>query len=378
VAWADRNVVRGPEGAATLTEGFLDTGVPIAGPGAPLVSEFGLMELIATLERSPEGGRAYVGRIIECAWRLPSVYAAVLEGRCSTWRAERVADLTRALSRDAAAHVDTHIGFTLGTCTWAQVERLVAKAITLHDPDLAETRRQDAADHRHLDIDLNHIDNGLVHIDGCLDAGDGADLDHAVGRRAHLLSKLGHDGSLDVRRAVAVGELARADLALDLETVDEATGEVTVASPGRKAVLHVHISDTALAGGAPVGRWEDRQVPISTAQIREWLATPGTSVVVKPVIDLGDHVPVDSYEIPDRLKERVRLRDHHCRYPWCGRRAVNCDIDHAQPHANGGTTCPCNLVPACRSHHRAKTHSEWRYTIINPGMNRHGFDAAPV
>jgi hypothetical protein len=90
-------------------------------------------------------------------------------------------------------------------------------------------------------------------------------------------------------------------------------------------------------------------------------------VVVKPVIDLADHVPVDSYEIPDRLKERVRLRDHDCRYPWCGRRAVNCDIDHAQPHADGGATCPCNLVPACRSHHRAKTHSEWRYAVIDPG-----------
>ena len=30
-----------------------------------------------------------------------------------------------------------------------------------------------------------------------------------------------------------------------------------------------------------------------------------------------------------------------------------CDIDHAQPHAAGGVTCPCNLVPLCRRHHRA-------------------------
>ena len=77
VAWAGDHVVSGPQGAATITEGYLDTGVPIAGPGAPLVSEFALMELVAVLGRTPDGGKAYVGRIIECAWRLPNVYDAV-------------------------------------------------------------------------------------------------------------------------------------------------------------------------------------------------------------------------------------------------------------------------------------------------------------
>ena len=36
VAWADQNVVETLEGAATLVDGVIDTGVPIAGPGAPL------------------------------------------------------------------------------------------------------------------------------------------------------------------------------------------------------------------------------------------------------------------------------------------------------------------------------------------------------
>ncbi|WP_168798424.1 HNH endonuclease signature motif containing protein, partial [Nocardioides sp.] len=373
------HVVDGPAGAATLTAGFLDTGIPIAGPGAPLVSEFGLMELIATLERSPDGGRAYVGRVIECAWRLPGIYAAVLDGRCSTYRAEQVADLTRPLSRHAAAHVDGRLRGFVGTCTFAQIQRLVTEAISLHDPDLAEARRADAADGRRFDVDLDQLHavdaHGLVHVDGLLDAADGADLDTAIRRRAVLLGKLGHHGTLDVRRAVAVGELARNDLTLDLEVVDEETGEVTVAAAGRRAVLHIHLADTAIthtstdaaAGGAPVGRWEDRQTPISVEQIREWLQTPGTSITVKPVIDLADHVPVDSYEIPDRLRERVRLRDHTCRYPWCPRQATRCDLDHARPHTRGGVTCPCNLVPLCRRHHRAKTHSAWRYAVIDPG-----------
>ncbi|MFD1250667.1 HNH endonuclease, partial [Nocardioides ginsengisoli] len=63
--------------------------------------------------------------------------------------------------------------------------------------------------------------------------------------------------------------------------------------------------------------------------------------------------------------------------PRCGRKAKTCDLDHAKPHRKGGPTCPCNLVPLCRRHHRAKTHSRWRYKVTKPGTytwtSPHGF-----
>ena len=47
---------------------------------------------------------------------------------------------------------------------------------------------------------------------------------------------------------------------------------------------------------------------------------------------------------------------------------------HGQLHAQGGVTCPCNLAPICRPHHRAKTHAKrpdgspaWSYVTITPG-----------
>ncbi|WP_225869048.1 HNH endonuclease signature motif containing protein, partial [Nocardioides sp. Root79] len=57
-----------------------------------------------------------------------------------------------------------------------------------------------------------------------------------------------------------------------------------------------------------------------------------------------------------------------CRFPHCTRPAKRCDLDHATPHNKGGPTCPCNLVPLCRRHHRAKTHSAWDYVITSPGQ----------
>ncbi|HWI43064.1 MAG TPA: HNH endonuclease [Nocardioides sp.] len=370
ISWADANVVEVPGDAACLTvDGFLDRGIPIAGAGAPLVSEFGLMELIATLERSPDGGRAYVGQVIETAWRLPKINAQVLAGRCPTWRAAQVAELTRPLSAQAAAWVDAQLAFLVGRCTWAQVGRLVEEAIARFDPELAEAERQAAADQRHFDIDTGDVGiNGLVTVTGLLDAADATDLDEAIGRRARLMGRLGHDGSMDVRRSEAVGEMARQDLTLDLEVMDEETGEISIASPGRKAEVHVHLTDATLKGeqGGAIGRNEATNTPVLAEQIRQWLQTCGT-VIVRPVIDLADHVPVDSYEIPDRLRRQVELRDHHCKFPGCTRRASACDLDHATPHGRGGPTCPCNLVPLCRRHHRAKTHSAWRYAVIEPG-----------
>ncbi|WP_344777618.1 HNH endonuclease signature motif containing protein [Nocardioides panacisoli] len=379
VAWADANTTDCTEGAATITDGFLDTGVPIAGPGAPLVSEFGLMELVAVLGRSPDGGRDYVGRVIELGWRLQRTFAAVLDGRCAAWRAERLADLTRQLSADAAEFVDRHIAPVIATCTWAQIERLGEEAIIRFDPELAEKRRREAAEERHFDINLREVDSsGLVTVEGVLDAADGIDLNTAIGRRANLLGKLGSEDTLDLRRSNAAGELARQDLTLDLEVTDPQTGEVVRTVPGRKVELHAHLTDTAiralaatglgaLPAHAAVGRLANAQTPISPFQIREWVNQPNTTVIVRPVIDLADHLPVGSYEIPDRLKTRVRLRDPHCVFAHCGRPAEACDLDHAKEHTKGGSTCPCNLVPLCRRHHRAKTLSLWRYVIVEPG-----------
>ncbi|KAB2812552.1 HNH endonuclease [Pimelobacter simplex] len=358
VEWAAGNVVVGSEGAATIRDGFVDTGLPIAGEGAPLVSEFALMELIAVLGRSPDGGRVYVGRVLECAWRLPQVYASVVAGRLAPWRAERIAEATRPLCPAAAAFVDRQL-FNATGVGWAQLERLIAEAVIRFDPERYEAERQAASDHRYVEICAPDT-NGLVSIDGLLDAADGADLDDAIRRRATLLGRLGNEASLDVRRSQALGDLARNDLTLDLGPDG---------APARRAVLNVHITDATLVGANPVGRWD--QQPVSAEQIREWLSQPGTgtttSITVRPVIDLAGHVPVTAYEIPDRHRQQVDLRDHTCRFPHCNRPATRCDLDHATPHHRGGPTCPCNLVPLCRRHHRAKTHSQWRYQVTKIG-----------
>ena len=132
----------------------------------------------------------------------------------------------------------------------------------------------------------------------------------------------------------------------------------------RQTVVHVHLSPDG-----PFARVEARGRRLVTAdQVREWLHTPLTQVVIKPVIDLTQHLHVDQYEVPDRLADQAAERDLTCVFPWCSRPAKDCDDDHVIPYSAGGPTASDNLAPLCRRHHRLKTHhSGWSYTVLEPG-----------
>ncbi len=133
----------------------------------------------------------------------------------------------------------------------------------------------------------------------------------------------------------------------------------------------MHLSEAAITGSThgelDLARVENHHRGVTADQVKAWCANPETHVVVKPVIDLAEHIRVDAYEIPDRLREQTELRDDSCVFPWCTRPARACDCDHVIAYAEGGTTCSCDLAPLCRRHHRLKTHSTWTYTVLEPG-----------
>ena len=88
---------------------------------------------------------------------------------------------------------------------------------------------------------------------------------------------------------------------------------------------------------------------------------------MRPVLDLAGDQPVDSYEIPDRIRRQVTLRDHHCGFPYCTKPSARCDLDHVKPYAHGGATTAGDLAPASRGHHRMKTAGRAHYRVLRPG-----------
>jgi hypothetical protein len=126
-------------------------------------------------------------------------------------------------------------------------------------------------------------------------------------------------------------------------------------------VLYLHLSDKTLATGEGVVRVEGAG-PFLAAQLAE-LVGHG-QIIVKPVIDLNDRVSVDSYEIPDRIRERVKLMDPVEQFPYgTAETTFGTDLDHIEPYRSDGPpgqTNTDNLAPASRFHHRVKTLAHWQ------------------
>jgi len=353
VDWAAMHSADSIEDAAC----FGETPVPVAGPGAPLVAEFSIHEFATAIGLPTEVGKAYVGEAVELRHRLPRMWRRVERGDLQAWRARRIARTTMCLSPEAAAFVDARIAAFAHRIRPSAVDRLLDEAIARYMPEEASARAEQAAEHRHFDIHTHGAgldSRGVVDVTGTLDLADALDLDAAVTQIASGLKACGSEQSLDVRRAQAVGELARRQLAFDFQPKRGTTD--------KQVLLHVHVRADDTGGIEPVTHLDS--LPLMLEQVKQWCRDG--HVTVKPVIDLNARLTTDAYEIPDRIRQQVLLINPTCVFPYCGRKSRGLDLDHVIPWPIGPTATD-NLAPLCRSHHRAKTFGHWTYRVVTPG-----------
>jgi hypothetical protein len=268
----------------------------------------------------------------------------------------------------------------------------VDEAIARFMPEHAAKERERAAEQRYFSIDHDQVSfAGTSRVHGELDLADALDLEDAVQRGAEQLKVLGNEETLDVRRSLAVGMLARGQQALEFDETGVSAGSTTSGSGFearfartsttgvRDVVLYVHLSEDALRSGDPdAPAWVENAGGqlVTAGQVAQWCGvsagstTQAAKVTVKPVVDLNQPLSSAGYQPSAAVVEHVRLRDRTCVHPWCQRPARSCDLDHIVPWDPDGppgqTTTP-NLALLCRRHHRLKTHGGWTYTMIQPG-----------
>ena len=79
VIWAEQHPPESIDEAATWLAGHgADTGIPLAGEGAPLVAEFCVAEFALAIGRSTDSGRAMIAHAVETKYRLPKTWARVV------------------------------------------------------------------------------------------------------------------------------------------------------------------------------------------------------------------------------------------------------------------------------------------------------------
>ncbi len=391
--------------------------VQLGGEGTPKVRELCLAELGIAREVHTLAARALVADVLDLQHRLPMVWAVVQDLAMEAWVARKVASATRALDAEQAAWVDAQLATRLADLspgrllTW--LEALVIEADTAaYDERLRKARQE-----RHVSLGRTD-EHGLRNVIARIAAGDAAFIDATVDRVADILAAHPEHRSADLPedpnrgqlRAEAFAWLGRPAqlmqlLAAHLEQPDaEVPGDAENADPpaipsaavtpdpaalasfvkgftaadltrlGPQVSLFVHLHEDTLLGAegaSPVARIEG----IGPVLLRHLASLLGHArITVTPVIDCRESVAVDCYELPERVRTRVRLRSPAEAFPrtatitGVGRRRV--DLDHPtpyQPQGPPGQTGDHNAAPLTRSRHRAKTHLGYRVIQLSPG-----------
>jgi hypothetical protein len=166
---------------------------------------------------------------------------------------------------------------------------------------------------------------------GCLDLADAAALESTLDRIAATLAELGDTNELDIRRATALGILADPSRAQRLLEEGTDTGSTTTTT------VVLHLSDASLADAALVGR-VDGHGPLSR---ETWCELLGHGrITIRPVVDLNAITPVDSYEIPDRIRTAVTMRSPVDMFPYGTQPSRHLDLDHTIPYDHSGGRPP--------------------------------------
>ena len=371
-----------------------EQGRQLGGHGTPEVLEFAAAELGAQMETTAGSARALMADALDLRHRLPELWQLICVCRVASWRARKVAQATRHLSRDSAMHVDAAVAGLICTLPWHRFETLLTAKIIEADPRAAEERAKIWEAERFVRAGRTG-QSGLKLLIARANAGDVIWFMATLNRIAEILRLQGDLEPADVRRSKAIGILARPALALqllwdfrneqrpaaepqqpcepidneanppfessaapppaepiatanlaDTESRQEAPDSALIIRPSgvdqRKlrpqVMLHIHLSHEALlaatadatALGGGVGRLEGVG-PVTLGHVRRFLADTDCDVQVQPVIDPQDATPVDGYEIPRRIREAMFLRMPASCFPYAGG-SHRMDLDHTKPY----------------------------------------------
>ena len=258
------------------------------------------------------------------------------------------------IDQTACGVVDRHCVVALALQPWSRVRGRIEGWILLADPAAAAEREAKAALARRVEVGA--VKAGHCDLWGRLDAADGIALDHAL---TSIAKTLPTDHDLDVRRAAAVGVLAR-----------QALGQAELP---RAAEVIVHLDATPTADGADLA---------DAAQVQGWGAVltdrlghvlAGCQVTVRPLLDARSMAPTDAYELPASMRRVLEGRWPADAFPHGSRASASCQADHtaAFDHdapAGHGQTHPDLMAPLSPFAHRVKTHGGWGCAQPEPGL----------
>ena len=160
-----------------------------------------------------------------------------------------------------------------------------------------------------------------------------------------------HPRSATRRRVGGAGGRRRTGWAAGAARPDCAAGERPAATP---VVIHVIAEQAGIQGG---GSAPASEVGADELIDPDLFAELAASAKLVPLMRSRRRPGRTALHAVDQAGRLRACRDLTCRAPGCDRPAVDCDLDHTIPYADGGVTHPSNLKCLCRQHHLLQRHS---------------------
>ncbi|TWD82007.1 hypothetical protein FB561_3131 [Kribbella amoyensis] len=177
------------------------------GVGCPAIAEFAPAEFGAMVGTSAGSAAAYIGQALALRHRLPRIWATVLNGEATPWKACKVATACLDLSEEAAAIVDEQVAGLVDTVTPVRLGKIVTAARYRADQDAARSAAERKARERGVYVGRAD-DHGTKSVWILAATGDVLRFDATIDALAEALKTLGDPDPVRLRRARALGILA--------------------------------------------------------------------------------------------------------------------------------------------------------------------------
>jgi hypothetical protein len=377
-------------GAVPLSKGG-DRLIQLGGEGTPKASELCWAELAIALETGVISLRNQAGQALDLRHRLPLLWALLKQLRVEPWVAQKIAAMTRELSRDQVAIVDTAVAEAADESPGRILAIAEAKTI---EADVEGYRTRMADDAKATGVWVSRPKPGdLVDLAG--EPGTrrmsaklpAADVVEADANLDDVADALAAHGDLDGQDPPTRGELRAQAFALlvtdphaavslldglDAPPSTQDPAPVLAKKKRRPATIVVHLTDRVLSAQEHGITRVEAMGPMLLEQVADLVKH--REITVQPVIDLNIGHSVNGYEHPTAVKLRTRLRTVYDVFPHSSSRATGrLDHDHPTPYDPGGPpgqTGDHNDAPLIRYHHRAKTHDGYEVRQLGLGAYR--------
>lgn len=333
-----------------------------------------MVEVFAELERLASAGRTLAGRRVEKSYlwreegyRTPSEWMAA---KARTTRSAAIATIETGRALEKLP--ETGAALRSGSLSAVQAAQIASAAtadpaserplLSLAASESVQTlqdrcREVMAAASQDLDRDerLHRArylrtwtdQEGAVRVDGRLAPDAGAKLAATIEAGAVRL----------LERARANGKTER----LEAYRADVLVGLADRATPGPRAVVHVHVDHEAWTRGRTVAgeRCQAPGIgPIPVPAARRLAADGIVKAVLREAADVRGIVGLNRH-VPARVRSALEARDQSCVVPGCDRRD-DLEIHHTSPFAATKQTRLEELARLCVMHHKLVTHHGWR------------------